>query len=763
MTKKRPLFRTVFFFFFFWLTTNVFFCSNFAAAADEPIHATAKRQVWKRKVQQLELYGDVAIHQPGVTLLADFAVIDQNKRTIDAKGNCILLSGESTIFGDEMHMSQETHTGVISNGKVVNNRFTLTGETLYRLSDTEYRSVQANYTTCHDCSRSWTIFSRDLRMEVEGYATMKDVVVKVKDAPVFWLPFMIIPTKSKRQTGFLFPRFGASTFDGFVFVQPFFWAISRSTDMTIGFGDYSLRGRRAEWEFRYALGDRSDGSFNVYYLQDKGKQPYRPDRAAFDTKIRQQFPWKIDGKLRYTEVTDNKYPILVGDVPGRGELVITSRAMLSKASSGLSAYVEARRYRHLLNRGLVGFDSSTVQVAPSAVLTTNDQMIGPTRIGLGLTLGLTRFTRSKGPFDYNDPLQHTGDYKPGIDPLREANRFLISPSLASSYRVFDVIKLAPAMSYRLFKYDFGPLVQPLSRGYLQTQIELQTQLEKIYDNDNEKIPRSKHLIRPLLRYSFIPRWTVAEPDHPFLTQIRARDGYNFDNYDRVPIDNSPTQVNYFVPLGNSLTYGYTTQLIRRKGALDSLEPSYQNSVEWQLGQTYNFNELKKDPDKRQPYSRLFSNLMFAFDDFTSTTNYYYYPYVNPGSAHTVSTSFTYILERGIHQNVLIYDRSLTMGYTFNRLNAVTSTVSGTLTFSINDYILPSYSLIYDLVTKKQLRAAGALAFQSPSRCWKLSVAFSQAIDRPGVSWAPDLSINLTGDGFFGAKTASASGATSSPK
>lgn len=761
MTKRRPLLETVFLSFVLTVFLSIFAVS--ARAGDEPIHATAKKQVWKRKIQQLELYGDVAIHQPGATLLADFAVLDQNKRTIDAKGNCVLLSGETTIFGDEMHMSQETHTGIVLNGKVVNSRFTLTGEKLFRLSETEYRSLQANYTTCHDCARSWTIYSRDLRMEVEGYATMRDVVVKVKDAPVFWLPYLIIPTKSKRQTGFLFPRFGASTFDGFVFVQPFFWAISRSTDMTIGLGDYSLRGRRAEWEFRYALGNRSDGTFNIFYLNDRGKQPYRPDRAAFDTKIRQQFPWKIDGKLRFTEVTDNKYPILVGDVPGRGELVITSKAMLSKSSSNLSAYVETRRYRHLLNRGLVGFDSSTVQVAPTAVLTTNDQMIAATRVGAGLTLGVTRFTRNKGRFDYNDPNQRTGTYQPGIDPLREADRFLISPTLATSYRVFDVIKLAPSMNYKLFKYDFGPIAQPLSRGYLQTQIELQTQLEKIYDNDNEYIPRSKHLIRPLLRYSFIPRWTVSEPDHPFLTQIRARDGYNFDNYDRVPLDNSPTQINYFVPLGNSLTYGYTTQLIRRKGALDKEGASYQNSVEWQLGQTYNFNELKKPSDKRQPYSRLFSNLMFGFDDFASTTNYYYYPYVNPGSAHAVSTSATYILERGIHQNVLVYDRSLTMAYSFNRLNAKTSTVSGTLTFSINDYILPSYSLIYDLVTKKQMRTAAALAFQSPSRCWRLSLAFSQAIDRPGVSWAPDFSINLTGDGFFGAKTASASGATSSPR
>ena len=96
------------------------------------------------------------------------------------------------------------------------------------------------------------------------------------------------------------------------------------------------------------------------------------------------------------------------------------------------------------------------------------------------------------------------------------------------------------------------------------------------------IPRIKHLIRPILTYSYIPGSPFLKEDpsnHPFLQQIQYAtahnlSGYNFDDYDIVPLDNSPLTSNYFVPLGNSLNLGLTTQWIRRNGAVDSLLPTY---------------------------------------------------------------------------------------------------------------------------------------------------------------------------------------------
>jgi hypothetical protein len=283
---------------------------------------------------------------------------------------------------------------------------------------------------------------------------------------------------------------------------------------------------------------------------------------------------------------------------------------------------------------------------------------------------------------------------------------------------------------------------------MQNKVDFSFQIERIFTNDDPNYPRIKHLIRPTFTYSWIPRGTIQEPDHPFVRQMQRVDGYNFDNSDRIPFNNSPTQLNYFIPLGNSLTYGVTSQLIRRAGALDRPGASYQNLVEFHSGQTMNINEFKKPEGEREPFSRAFGTLITNFNNWTSNTNYFYYPYLVPRQRHVLRTSIGYVFERGIHQGVLQFDRSVNLGYYYSKVGAVSSGLNASIRFSINDYVLPSYFVNYDFVSKQALTTGGSLTFQSPSRCWLITLAYTQSIDRPGIQWAPQFSLNLTGSGFF---------------
>lgn len=764
------------------LLLHLIFPANSFAQGQEPLHASGDREVWNRRENRVELIGHAAVRRPGESLTADYIIMDQNLRTIDAFGNCVYIASDTVIYGEEMHFNLDSRTGTIVAGRVSNENFSLAGQRINKLGEGRFQTHWGEYTTCRDCAPSWSFQAQDVDMQIEGYAYLSNVALKVKDAPSAWLPYLIVPMKTKRQSGLLFPALSASATNGFTFVLPYFWAINRSSDMTFGVGSYTKRGARLEWEGRYAFSDRSVANADFFYINDKsfadmnvaGNAQINPTAArarwALDLSQTQELPFRIDEKLRITEVSDNLYPFYIGDISVQKEMVLSSTLSLSHTSSDFSAYFALQRYRNLLaeiessQNGVRSFDPNTVQVLPSAVVTTNDRYLLGTPVAAGLTFGVSNFTRSAGPFDVDifsispDP----GTFRPGIDPIREATRVSIVPSLYTTLRPWDILSFTPSLKYFSYFYSFHNVLDNWYRSHVLFQADLSAQLEKIYSTDNPERPRKKHLVRPLLTYSYIPESLIHQDAHPFLSQIEyARSneayGYNFDSNDIIPLDSPPgVESVYFLPLGNSLAYGLTTQLIERVGKEEATDPSYRMPLEFTAGQAINFREYRTGEPK--PFTRLFSNLNFSVDDrLVSTTTYYYYPY-QPLFRHWLSTSASYIFERATRQRVLLYDRSVSLTYALDRVTCTERTtdgkpcgngnIIGSLNFSLNDYILPTFSISYNSV-KDLFNSFGMnLTFQSPSRCWKF-VLTQNYQPTTGPVWGVDFALNLTGSGFGG--------------
>ena len=758
----------------------VFMASNVSTAMEEksPMQWSSTKTLWDRKQNVIFLKGDAVVRQPGEQLTAENITLDREKNTLVAKGNCVYITGSTLVLGEGMDFDLSTRTGTVMNGRVSGDNFLLSGERINKLGANRYQVYKGAYTTCLDCAQSWTIRADDVDVEIEGYAYMRNVSIFIKDAPVIWLPYLIIPVKTHRQTGLLFPKFGFATL-GFRYVQPFFWAINRSTDMTFALGDWGGQGLRAEWEGRYALSDRSYGQLNFWMLRDshfpslvgeqykdfKGLNELPTTRFAIDAAQRQELPFGIDEKIRIREVRDNLYPFEVGDVGGIGDAYLSSDFILSKSVDGLSGYITARRTRNLTTSDPVAFDPKTVQVYPSILATTNDRFIGGSRIATGFSLGVTRFDRVGSTFD-DDPFNPNApgaNPRLGQDPIRKATRVFYTPSVYTTFRPFGALSVVPQAEYRGYFYSFPDQIPSLSRGYLLLKTDLSLQLEKIYDTNDPQRPRVKHLIRPILSYSVIPRATINEDQtHPFIRQMNyARQnstpftGYNFDSQDIVPLESSQTYSSYFTPLGNSLSYGFVSQLITRAGETTSTSAGYETNVELNATQTYNFQELSKAWGRR-PFSRMISNLIFSYQKWNWSTQYVYVPYVpNDGEQdpHIFSTSFSYTFDKTVHQNILQYERSMSLGFSRSAIGSRTSNLIGTLIYSLNDYIQPVMTFSKDFVTGRWLSITSQLVFQSPSQCWKLSLNASRQVGPCPNGYCfvfgPDLSINLSGSNFGG--------------
>lgn len=727
-----------------------------AAAGARPLHSSADRELWDRKSNRIELIGHAVVRQPGETLMADSISLDLNSRVLDARGNCSYVSAESIIYGEEMHFNLDTRTGTIVAGRVANDRFTLSGERINKLGEGRFQTHWGEYTTCRDCPGSWAFQAEDVDMQFEGYAFMSNVTARIKDSPAFWLPYLIVPMKTRRQTGLLFPRFGASNESGFIFVQPFFWAVNRSADMTIGLGTYSAKGTRAEWEGRYAFTDRSRGQANFYFLDDSSYVPEDPTvrvaqplskRWGLNITQTQELPGDIEEKLKITEVSDNDYPVRIGDVPWNREPTLASDLIFNYGGSQVSGYLAARRLRNVLTPNRIGFDPNTVQVFPRAQLTTNERFVAGLPVAAGITIGATNFVRPAGIFDYDPSRAGSGGaYLPGWDPVREATRVSVVPSLYTTLRPFDRFEVVPSLQYRAYYYNFRQALPNYYRGYLLFQADLSTEFERIYETGNPQAPRSRHLIRPLLTYSYVP-YLREEVDHPFQRQIERASGYKFDNDDIVATENNPSNPD-FIPIGNSLSYGFTTQLIRRIGAVDDPKPTYRTPVSLSAGQAINFREFRKPVSERIPLSRLFVNLDARLAALESSTTYYHYTFGTPFKDQ-VSTSVGYVFVRG-RRGFALFERSVALSYsslTPFGAEARSSSLAGTVNFSLSDYLLPSLSSSYDFARREFGGAAFGVALVSPSQCWRVSL--NVGYTPSATTWVPDLTLNLTGSGFMG--------------
>ena len=95
--------------------------------------------------------------------------------------------------------------------------------------------------------------------------------------PVFYTPYLLVPVKNTRQTGFLFPEFSFSENNGFGFNLPFFLNISDSADVTFYPEYLTNRGFMPGAEFRYVASAADKGIFTANFLHDKLSDPSETD------------------------------------------------------------------------------------------------------------------------------------------------------------------------------------------------------------------------------------------------------------------------------------------------------------------------------------------------------------------------------------------------------------------------------------------------------------------------------------------------------
>jgi LPS-assembly protein len=496
--------------------------------------------------------GDVRIQADQI----DFYQSDgpPRQRRIVAEGNVVFMKGDERLAGDKLDMDLETHKGTFHDALgYMSSGVLVEGRKIERLDANSYRIEGGRFTSCTQPNPRWRFSASSAVLDVDEQIKAKNVVFKVKGAPVFYFPYFIYPIQEdQRSTGLLFPTFGYSSRRGVQLSPGVFWAMGRSADQTFYFDHYSRDGFGLAHELRYVRAGSSRGTFRSYYFkhkliegedgQDEGRDYY------LDYSANQTLPLGFRSSLSVSQYSSQRFQQ-------------TSQDAFNLASQ--------RTKRAALNIQRT-FGATTVQaLVDSTEFFSNDDRIRVNRHLPRLRVGQSpqKIKRTGLVYSYDIQAETLGFGAKEEDPVNKYHRFDVNPRLSRPLTL-TFLQLTPEVQVRYTRYgaSFGEDGFQdgvgLTRRYFESSVESRgPTFSRVFNAPGNFYSKAiKHVIGPEVTYTY--RSAI-------------------DAFDEIP---KLDQVDYAVGT-NELRYGLMQRLYaKRPGASGKLEPY--EFFNWRLSQTY---------------------------------------------------------------------------------------------------------------------------------------------------------------------------------
>lgn len=351
---------------------------------DEPVTITADVLEYESQREVYVARGNVVIVQGDRTLKADWVAFNPDTGAGVASGNVELVDGDDTLRADFVEFNTENLQGVMQGGSLDSpgDQFRTSGREIEKTGENTYIIREGVFTTCR-CPKDgetdpWQIRAEEAEIEIDGYGTVKNATFDVLGVPILWMPWMIYPIKTERQTGLLFPSFSIASRNGFGLALPFFWAAADSVNMTITPEWTTKRGFKGDTNVEYVFGDESWGDATGAYAQDEEidansiDEPFDRERFAFGGEHHWYLPWDLNAMSSYAFASDNQVPLDFDELSAvRADRFLQSTAGIARDFGGAGRFggsVSAHFADDLQNPDDVDRDDFLLQRLPQVEL-----------------------------------------------------------------------------------------------------------------------------------------------------------------------------------------------------------------------------------------------------------------------------------------------------------------------------------------------------------------------------------------------------------
>jgi LPS-assembly protein len=741
--------------------------------------------------------GGIVINYSSLVIEATQGVVDLASNEAEVSGDVRMSDLGSSIVGDAARFDLDLGTGIIKNADLdfADGGYQINAKTAERRTGDSYSLTDATFTTCTcpegDETCPWRISASKAEITRNGYGQANNAFFEIRNFPVLYLPYLIFPAKTERQTGFLNPSFGQSNQNGFQLVLPFFWDISPSTDMTISPLVQTNVRYGVEGEFRSILSKNSAIETGGVYLNESwrdGKDLGTNTSGINDPDIKEN---RFGGYLFQnwnSTIGESAVPVqLISDGHYTSDSLVLREY---DGDSNIGEYnsrflVSTMNFRVPMsqslvldvigeyNQSLVSNQDVVFQRAPEAILSSTNffDPFGDNFFGLkvnSLTQGSTvNFVRDEG---YNGSRQEL--YQNFRMPFHIKNFVDSQLEVGARGNIYAIDSLSNSSDDQQTDCDDDDddcLKRNSTRFVPDIKLKVGSALEKVYEVDSdswiknvlelgpsyrtEGLTKIKHTVEPGLRYRYIP--SVNQNENPL-----------FDSTDRMVQRNVATYsltqriFGRFEPR-NKYLYGIEeaapdvealgslreSEQLDRSFAGGLRDPNEDNVQRLRVGnirelltfkilQSFDINEARNDED---PENDEFSDV--AADLILYPNDYLYFRTRADYSTNTADFS-DYTVESGLEDK-----RGDRLRGRFRFVSEQITQFESNLELVITDWVKLGFYGRYDMKENEFIDNRMGFRYISDCKCWMADLTYSEQInpDRNNVY----LTFTLNGLGEFG--------------
>jgi LPS-assembly protein len=493
---------------------------------DSPLSLITNSTQWRLEqvsADHVRLTGQVEIESDsGTKFFADeIDIFSSPTLRLVATGNVVFTNAEGRIAAEraEFDIGAGTGTfyqasGILSIGDEVDRALFsgqepdvyFYGDTIEKVSARSYKLTRGGFSTCVQPTPRWEVTSGAVVINLNDYAIARNILLRVKGVPLFYLPVLYYPLKAgERATGFLLPTYGTSTFRGQSLSNAFFWAIGRSQDATIFHDWFTRTGQGTGAEYRWIADGASYGTFRFYALKQheaefnqSGRVSILPAQSSYEfTGTGSQ---TIGTSIRLHQRVDYSSSLITQQLYQQNlyqasNATRTVEAGLSGTWGGLSTSALYQRIETF-----TGADTSQLYGGSPRITAA----VAPKRL-----FGLPVYGSVTGDVAYLPFRQITNGIVTSDKSLARAD---VLPTLRVALSRLSFLTLNTSASYRTTYYtrsaDLSGQItdEALTRSYLSLRADVVGPvLAKIWDTPGSGFSeRMKHLIEPTFSFEYVP-------------------------------------------------------------------------------------------------------------------------------------------------------------------------------------------------------------------------------------------------------------------
>ena len=379
-------------------------------------------------------------------LKADTIIYDTINKNLSASGNVKYFEQDISVYSNAANYSSSKNEINFSKAQYHLSDKSCSGnaDDIFIKNNKDIVLKNGTFSSCSIKNPDWELTSTTTTLYNDidrGHSY--NMLLKYKNVPVFYTPFISFPLSDERQSGILTPSFGSAGDSGTYLSIPYYFNLAKNYDLTVEVKSLSDRGILIDNEFRY-LGLKGSSLINFTHLESDDE--FGDDRYLYSLKDNRSLINTLNRKggstsgmtmyssISYSRVSDLDYFDDFGN----------SLSTASQSSVKRDMRIFGAKYT---DKGKLNYEISSITYQPSQLGVSEQYETSPSILLNYSNVG----TRDK--YNYNIKARFD-EFKHKDSSKAEGSRFVFYPSIMMPV-IREGWELHPKLGIRHINYSLS--------------------------------------------------------------------------------------------------------------------------------------------------------------------------------------------------------------------------------------------------------------------------------------------------------------------